>query len=163
MAGSTYQAIATTTLTSVQSSLTFSSLGSYTDILIECVGTGGISSNDSSILLQFNGDTGNNYSTTYVLGNGTTASSGRITSSSAIYSMRVNGTTNSTGTAHVMNYSNSTTYKTVFSRGNSPQYAIALAGTWRSTSAITSIKLLEQNGGNFQVGFTTTLYGIKAA
>jgi hypothetical protein len=162
-AGSTYTPIATTTVGSAVSSITFSSLGSYTDIVIVCNGTGGGSGNDSSILLQFNADTGSNYSTTYLLGDGSAAASGRIGPSTAVYSMRVNGTTNSTGIAHVQNYSNSTTYKTVISRGNTPQYAIALVGLWRSTAAITSIKLLEQNGGNFQTGFTATLYGIAAA
>lgn len=162
-AGSTYTSIATTTVGSAVSSITFSSLGSYTDIVIICNGTAGISSNDSSILLQFNADTGSNYSTNYLLGNGSSASAGLINPSTAIYSMRTNGTTNSTGIAHIMNYGNTTTFKTVISRGNSPQYAIGLVGVWRSTSAITSIKLLEQNGGNFQTGFTATLYGIAAA
>jgi hypothetical protein len=162
-AGSTYTPIATTTVGSAVSSITFSSLGSYTDIVIVCNGTGGSSGNDSSILLQFNNDTGSNYSTTYFLGNGSSPSSGLINPSTSIYSMRINGTTNSTGIAHVQNYANTTTYKTVISRGNSPQYAIELVGLWRSTSAITSIKLLEQNGGNFQSGFTATIYGIQAA
>ena len=162
-AGSTYTPIATTTVGSAVSSLTFSSLGSYTDIIIVCNGTGGISSNDSSILIQFNADTGSNYSSTYLLGNGSSSASGVISPATSIYSMRINGTTNSTGIAHIMNYGNSNTYKTVISRGNSPQYAIALVGLWRSTAAITSIKLLEQNGGNFQTGFTATLYGIAAA
>jgi hypothetical protein len=163
MATNTYVALDKVTVGSAVSSITFSSVNSgYTDLVIVCNGTGGISSNDASILIQLNGDTASNYSTTYLLGDGTSAASGRIGPSSAIYSMRINGTTNSTGIAHIQNYSNSTTYKTILSRGNSPQYAIALVGLWRSTAAITSITLTEQNAGNFQSGFTASLYGIKA-
>jgi hypothetical protein len=163
MATNTYVALDKVTVSSAVSSITFSSINSgYTDLVIVCNGTGGTSSNDASILIQLNGDSASNYSTTYLLGDGTSPASGRIGPSSAIYSMRINGTTNSTGIAHIQNYSNSTTYKTILSRGNSPQYAIALVGLWRSTAAITSITLKDQNAGNFQSGFTASLYGIKA-
>ena len=62
-AGSTYTPIATTTLSSAQSSVTFSSLGSYTDIILVYAGTG-TSTDTQGIRFQVNGDTGTNYSNT---------------------------------------------------------------------------------------------------
>ena len=61
------------------------------------------------------------------------------------------------------NYSNTTTYKTVLSRGNNASNLVeAFVGLWRSTSAITAIDIKTQSG-NFSIGSTFTLYGIKAA
>jgi hypothetical protein len=61
-----------------------------------------------------------------------------------------------------MNYSNSTTYKTVIGRGNlSSQLAIATVGLWRSSSAITSVTIIPENG-NIAVGSTFSVYGIAA-
>jgi len=65
---------------------------------------------------------------------------------------------------NVMNYSNSTTYKTCLSRNSAPDDAAeALVGLWRSTSAITSITFMNNAAANFATGSTLTLYGIAAA
>jgi len=62
-----------------------------------------------------------------------------------------------------MNYANSTTNKTVLSRGNNTgNHTIAYVGLWRSTAAITSM-LLGTTGSTWMAGSTFTLYGIKAA
>jgi len=63
-----------------------------------------------------------------------------------------------------MNYANTTTYKTSLTRGNIATVAtLATVGMWRSTSAITSIKI-ERDGSNLlAAGSTFTLYGIAAA
>ena len=66
----------------------------------------------------------------------------------------------------LMNYSNTTTYKTILSRTNAAANGVdATVGLWRSTSAITSIEIGKNSGmsGTFQIGSTFTLYGIKAA
>jgi hypothetical protein len=63
-----------------------------------------------------------------------------------------------------MNYSNTTTYKTIISRGDNPGFlVIALANLWRSTSAINIITMVSETGNNFVTGSTFTLYGITAA
>jgi hypothetical protein len=63
-----------------------------------------------------------------------------------------------------MNYANTTTYKTAISRGSeSVNGVMAIVVLWRKTpEAITSI-LLKPSTGNFDIGSTFTLYGIKAA
>jgi hypothetical protein len=66
-------------------------------------------------------------------------------------------------TVHFMNYSNTTTNKTVLGRSSAASgFVEAAVGLWRNTSAITSITATT-GGQSYQTGSTFTLYGIKAA
>lgn len=170
-AGTTYTPIATTTLGSATANITFSSIsGSYTDLVLIC--TGLATNNNDSITINFNSDTGTNYSLTNVYGNGSSVGSSRTTNSGNMifnWSTGWSNTDQNNAIVHLMNYSNTTTYKTIISRSNTP-VASSFAGTeasvnlWRSTAAITSIKITDANGGvNLPSGFTATLYGITAA
>jgi hypothetical protein len=166
-AGLTYEPIATTTLSSSQASVTFSSIsGSYTDLIIVS-NSGTTAGGDGAIYMRVgNGsvDTGNNYSFTYLQGNGTSAESGRANNRGEAIVMRTTGSLTANGSAHIMNYSNTTTYKTIISRGDNPGFlVIALANLWRSTSAINIITMVSETGNNFVTGSTFTLYGITAA
>lgn len=166
----TYTPIATTTLGSA-ATITFSSIpATYTDLKLVIVGGTTRATTSDTIRVQCNSDTGANYSSTYILGNGTAASSGRNSSSTNLFveGIRLVGTTyglNSMLTLDFMNYSNTTTYKTVIGRSNLPeQYGTTAAvGLWRSTSAISSIYLQGDTVANFAIGTMATLYGIKAA
>jgi len=72
-AGSTYSFIASQSPSGV-SSVTFNNIPQgYTDLVI--VVSGSCASNDTSIGLLFNGDTGSSYSRTNLQGNGSSASS----------------------------------------------------------------------------------------
>ena len=154
----TYEPIATTTLGSAAASYTFSSIPSaWTDLVIIVAGT---DSALAAIGLQFNSDTGSNYSRTTLSGDGSAASSDRQTSLTSS-NIGLIGTVQSNTIFSIMNYSNSTTYKTALARANvSDSLVRAAVGLWRNTAAITSIKLLSNS---FQTGTTLTLYGIKAA
>jgi len=162
-AGSTYSTIATTTLGSAQSSITFSSLGSYTDIrlILNIISP----SNSDTLQIRLNGDTGTNYSSTILGGNGTTAGSERRTSSNYIFvSNNYVNVVNGTAIFDFMNYGNSTTYKNVLMRsGNAGNSTVASVGLWRSTSAITSIELSIASSYTFGTGTTATIYGIASA
>lgn len=162
-AGNTYTPIATTTLSSAAPSYTFSSIsGSYTDLVLVAAVQNTANTGDE-VAFQVNGDTTTNYSRTRLYGNGTAAASGRATSVSK-GALGINSTTDfSVITAHFQNYSNSTTYKTVISRGSSSGFASMYASLWRSTSAITSITILPDSGTTFTTGTTLSLYGILAA
>ena len=155
----TYEKIATTTLGSAQPTITFSSItGTYTDLILITSGT----STSSTICIRFNNDTGSNYSDTYMYGDGSSAGSGRHTSATRIFGSSV-GTAVSTNVFQIQNYSNTTTYKSCLIRGSlTIAHSIAFVGLWRSTSAITRIDLFNNNSGNFDSGFTATIYGIKA-
>ena len=163
----TYEKIATNTLGSATSSVTFSSISSaYTDLVLIVSANGSVNPNYASI--QYNGDTSNKYSQTYLAGNGTTAVSARTSSARDIISLgytRVPTAANtfSTYIANIQNYANTTTYKTTLIRAEetSVNYVTSTVGLYQSTSAITSIKVLVDTG-NFSTGSTFTLYGIKA-
>jgi hypothetical protein len=166
-AGATYSTIATTTLSSSASSVTFSSIsGAYTDLVL--VFNGGITTADYVIRIRFNGDSGSNYSRTAIAGVSNQALSDRASNATGInvfagYSGIPANTLDTNGIAHIQNYSNSTTYKSVISRsGNANRSTEAQVGLWRSTSAITSI-VIDTILGNIYAGSTFSLYGIAAA
>jgi hypothetical protein len=158
-AGNTYVAIAEQTLGTAAASVTFSSIsGAYTDLVLVVTGT--MTGGPDSVVLQFNGDTGSNYSTTILSGNGSSASSLRVSTNNGglIESAQSNSI------IHIMNYANSTTYKTILGRGNATASLIRQGvGLWRNTAAITSIVVKQDSSGNFLTGSTFSLYGIAAA
>jgi hypothetical protein len=164
---STYEKIATTTLGSDTATITFSSItGAYTDLVISLVAGQSAALNDG-FQFRFNGDSGTNYSDIYTLGNGTNALSGKQTSSNSIRDFGDLGGTAITSQFifNFMNYSNTTTYKTVLTRFSSQQKGRTMAnvGLWRNTAAITSIVFSFTGSDLFKSGTTATIYGIKAA
>jgi hypothetical protein len=163
-AGSTYTPIATTTLGSTQQYITFSSLGSYTDIYA-VISAKNITGGWYWVKATFNSDTGSNYSNTVIQGDGSTASSYRYSNTAAVILGATNNTNNGTITASFQNYANTTTNKTVISRSSETvNGAFAMVGLWRNTAAITSIRFDVENGtSSFASGSTITLYGIASA
>ena len=163
---STYTPIATQTLGSDTATITFSSIPStYTDLILVAAANVTAGANTSAYM-QFNTDTGTNYSDTVIYGTGSAAVSARDTSVSQIWFGQIHGSTYGfpPQIAHIMNYSNTTTNKTVISRGGSTaQLTMASVGLWRANSAINSIKLFAESSRLFSTGSTFTLYGIKAA
>lgn len=161
---STYTPIATYTAPSAQSSYTFTTIPStYTDLVVVYNGT--VTATGKDIRWQFNGDTGSNYSYTNINGNGSTATSGRLANSAYIASYATVGTSANPATIlfNVMNYANTTTYKTALMRASDAGAELnAYVGLWRNTAAITSITVFP-NTDNFSTGSTFTLYGIQAA
>lgn len=163
----TYDKIATTTLGSDQATVTFSSITSaYTDLVVvaNCASTG---STGVSFFMQFNSDTGANYSCVDMRGNGTAANSSRYNNETGAYLASSIIVTNTVGNAfyvgNIMNYSNANTFKTMLSRN-----IIAASGTelvvntWRDTTAINSITF-RYTTGNVKTNSTITLYGILKA
>jgi hypothetical protein len=162
MPTSTYTPIATTNLGTSQSSVTFNSFSGYTDLVLVVNAT--TATAGQGINLQFNGDTGSNYSSTRLYGNGSSASSDRQSNGTFINFALGEFTAGQLIIANIQNYSNSTTYKSLLLRQNTAStYVGALAGLWRSTSAITSMTLTVSGFASFTAGSTFTLYGIKAA
>ena len=159
----TYEKIQSNTLGSAQATVTFSTIsGSYTDLVVIC--NFGASSSAEDFIIRFNSDTGSNYSFTNMRGNGTTTASDRGTSSIRIAAdlAGVSTTLQAIDIIQVMNYSNTTTYKTALIRANDAgKSAEATVGLWRNTAAITSITLA-MTSGNLLSGSSFTVYGIKA-
>lgn len=121
--------------------------------------------------VQFNGDTGSNYSTRRIYGTGSSASSD-IDGGSALISLNFGATgdglqanTFGNGVLYVSNYTGST-YKSIASdslgeANQIEEYMAFNAGRWNSSSAITSIKLIPQVGSLWKQYSTIYLYGIK--
>lgn len=164
---STYTPIATQTLGSAAATVTFSSIPStYTDLVM--ISSAAVASSSGDLLMTFNTDTGTNYSYTTVTGNGTTAISSRSSSRNNIPCDYNGWLTTTLGnhicTIHIMNYANTTTYKTALTRSNNAAIGTdANVGMWRATAAINQIVFINNAGSNFIVGSTFTLYGIKSA
>ena len=158
----TYNKIATNTLGSTASTVTFSSIpATYTDLIVVINATWN-TAGTSNLTFQANGDTASNYSATRILGTGSSA----VTARQGGTYMMVADIDNSLFTTiiNIQNYANATTYKTVLSRmGWAAGYTGAYVGLWRSTAAITSFVISKNQSGAFAVGSTFTLYGIKAA
>lgn len=167
----TYEPIATTTFASASSNYTFNSIPStYTDLILVISGKAAVNPG-YGVTLQLNSDTGTNYGFVYMYGTGSgAASSSKI---SQTYATLGYGTGVGTGSptiyiAHLQNYSNTTTYKTIITRANN--YDTTYGGTemsvscWRNTSAISTIKVDAAFGSmTLDTGTTITLYGITAA
>lgn len=156
----TYSLIDSITLGSNQSSLTFSNIPStFTDLVLVAnikKATGVI----SVLKVTLNSDTGSNYSYTRLIGNGTSASSDRTSNDTGGAGGYIT-TTQYNNIINFLDYSNTTTYKTFLVRTNNERVA-AFINLWRSTSAITSIKLEEVVTADISSGSTFKLYGIEA-
>jgi hypothetical protein len=163
---STYEKIATQTLGSATATVTFTSIsGAYTDLVLV---TDNIfnTSNLAAAYLRFNSDTGTNYSYQSMQGTGTVANAERGSNQNVMYVARSFGGDQTYNIISIMNYSNTTTNKSVLSRygsGGASSGVLAAVGLWRSTSAISTILMGIDGGYNFSSGATFTLYGILKA
>ena len=169
-AGSTYTPIATTTLAVDTATISFTSIAStYTDLVVVLSGRSTRATTDDTMLFRLNSDSGSNYSRTRLVGTGSAAASARDTNQTAMNFDVISAASNPSGEFspnifQIMNYANSSTYKTVLCRTNTAStYVTAQVGLWRSTAAITRIDLTLNTGPNFATGTTATLYGIAAA
>lgn len=154
----TYKPIATVTLGSSASDITFSSIpGTYTDLVLVFNGT---NSGAANLNIQVNSDTGTNYSFTAMYGTGSSYASNRGTSTTYLRAGYIT-TSQSGSVVQFQNYSSSAIYKTLLARqfvvGGDVESSTSL---WRNTAAITSIKVYPSSG-TFASGSTATIYGIE--
>lgn len=166
----TYEPIATTTLSSGTGTVTFSSIpNTYTDLVLvtSVIGTTG-----DYLRVRFgNGsiDSGSNYSTTVLAAsNGSGGPASYRYANNTVAYVIVEGLTNSSNPSinvmNIFNYSNTSTYKTFINRSahTSGTVTETSVSMWRSTSAIDTVRVF-QDTYNMAAGSTFTLYGIKAA
>lgn len=166
--------IATTTLSSAQSTITFSNIPqTYTHLQVRFLTKSSYSTGTSdSLLARFNGDTGNNYSMHYLRGDGSSASSGASTSYNYLWlgnqANSGSGTTSTfgVGVCDILDYRNTDKFKTIRSLqgydANGSGVAVFSSSNWRSTSAVTSIEFSWGTGPNFAQYTHVALYGVLA-
>jgi hypothetical protein len=160
----TYSLIASTTLGSDTASNTFSSIpATYTDLILVTT-TKNNSGGNRAMQMLLNSDTATNYSTTYLSGDGTSATSTRTTGTAYLDTLvTVPGADFTICTFHFQDYANATTYKTVLNRsGLGSTNVRAVVSLWRSTAAINSIKIQLGGADLYSTGSTFKLYGILA-
>ena len=162
----TYTALATVTLGSSASSVTFSNIpATYRDLIFVFAGTATASATSSRF--RMNGITGSNYSFVRAGGNGSTTFSSAPTDTyfPLVWSNSELSTTQSNAIVQIMDYSATDKHKTVLIRetNNNPSGpAVTMhAGRLDTTSAITSLTALV-SANNFATGSTFSLYGVIA-
>jgi hypothetical protein len=159
------EAIQTVTATTSVAYIEFTNIPqTYTDL---CVFLSNRStSSGSDVYITFN-TSGGTYSGTRLLGNGSSASSDRVTNGT----LRNNSSASTASTftnsyVYIPNYagSNKKSYSVDSVAENNGTAAVAQlsAGLWDQTSAITKITFTPDGGNNFAQYSTATLYGITA-
>jgi hypothetical protein len=161
---STYEPIATNTLVSAATTVTFSSIPStYTDLVLV---TNIKDASTYALLRVGNGsvDTGSNYSRTYLLSVGASGVSQRTANATSWY-LSAGASEYDYNVHNLQNYANTTTYKTSIERATtSADGTYTSANLWRSTSAINIISIISATGtASLAAGSIFTLYGIAAA
>ena len=168
-----YFSIATTTLSS-SNTIEFTSIPqTYTHLQIRGIARGAVvGTGFHQAYMQFNSDTGANYSTHYLSGDGASASSSATASSDFITIAAIPGTNNTASVfggfvLDILDYTNTNKYKTTRSLAgadaNGSGYAWFSSGNWRNTNAITSIRLYANTGSNVFAQYSSfALYGVKA-
>jgi hypothetical protein len=153
----TYTPLATVTLSSTTSSVTFSNIpATYRDLIFTYDGT---VSGGAFARIRFNSDGGFNYSNVQMYGSGTTATSSLPGNGDNIEFAEFQATHNS-AIVQIMDYSATDKHKTVLGRSNNASSNVqGKAGRWANTAAITSVQILATN---MLSGTTLSLYGIVA-
>ncbi len=122
--------------------------------------------------MRFNSDTGANYATHQISGDGSSASALAFTSQTSMYPSRVGATglaANIFGCIiiDILDYSSTAKYKTVRQLGGcdaNGSGALRFASClWMNTNAITSINLQAGSGTGLEQYSSFALYGIKGA
>jgi hypothetical protein len=167
---STYTLITSNVLASTATSVTFSAIpATYTDLVLRLSLRASADGGPENVQITFNGAT-STYSSTYVQGTGSAAASSRYTGQAIIqFPNVINGTAYTADTfgsveIYIPSYTASQN-KPLSGIGASENNATgafinATAALWSSTAAITSITI-DQSGGNYAIGSSFYLYGIK--
>lgn len=167
-----YESIATVTVGSGGSAnVEFTSIpATYTHLQIRGIVRTNRAATGDWLEITFNSDTAANYQDHYLAGNGTSASAGAQTTRNWINIDRWPGASSTASIFGVMvldilDYANTNKYKTVRNLSGNDQNGSGeihlSSGGWRSTSAITSIKLDVGAGTLFTQYSQFALYGIK--
>lgn len=168
-----YESIATVTVGSGgAASVEFTSIPStYTHLQIRAiVRTNYTGANSDGLKINFNNDTGNNYSWHQVGGNGSVAFAQAGSTTGTIYTPYI--ASNSTGSnifgasiIDILDYANTNKNKTLRNLtgidNNGNGLMMSGSGLWQNTNAITSIKFLQWDGTSFNQHSHFALYGIR--
>ena len=160
-----YRAIASTTLSSAQADVTFSSIPSgFRDLVL--IWNGRMVSSGDAVRIFVNSDVNSNYSSVWMTGTGSGngASSSESTAGFRVGGASVGLTTTGSDTIifQLMDYSVTDKHKSSLTRySGANTEVVALAGRWANTAAVTTLRIAGVVG-NFAAGSTFALYGVIA-
>jgi hypothetical protein len=165
--------ISAITLSASSASVEFNNIpGTYSHLQIRALIRGTASASAISANMQFNSDTGSNYSYHELYGSG--AGGGQVSAGATQTRFFLHGNApaatalaSSFGVAvmDILDYANTNKYKTTrclngMDVNGSGGYILLDSGNWRNTNAISSIQITP-NSGNFAQYSQFSLYGIK--
>lgn len=162
----TYTPLATITLSSAQSSVSFASIpNTFRDLIVVCNWAN--SGTASATRVQLNGDSAANYFGVWMTGTGSaTGSSAEASETSSRAGGSQVGPDNAFTNIMTLQFldANATdkhkTYLVRFGSGNRETHAVA--SRYASTARIQSIRIFDILGQTFQTGATFSLYGVAA-
>lgn len=154
----TYEPITSIQITSASSTIDIGSIPQiYKDLKIVLRGKGTGGTGNAS--LRFNGNSSSLYSRVRFLSSGGAPSTERMTSDNNLDFGDIGGF-EFLGLIHILDYSNTTTFKNIISRFNTEDYISMYAGVWQNTSAINSIQIIAPAA--MQSGTTVDIYGLSS-
>jgi hypothetical protein len=170
--GSDYELIESQILGSTATSITFSSLGTYSSVYKHLqirwvAGNTNATTDMDNVRVRFNGDSGSNYAHHRLWGtNNSVASFASASQSGALAGLVTRGSStifavNIVDILDAYSTTKNTTIRVFTGGHNTSQQIIGLnSGLWINTASVTSIELLNF-ADSFRVGSRFSLYGIK--
>jgi len=154
----TYTPLATTTLGTAASSITFGSIpGTYRDLILVVQAT---RNTQGRMNIRFNGDTGANYALT-----GINESTITGETSAQFRGVVVDTSVSFMAVSNIMDYSTTDKEKLMISKvdnaGTANSNGVSVH-RWANTSAITSVQVTTTDANTFSIGTTMALYGITS-
>jgi hypothetical protein len=164
----TYELISSTTLTASTNAVTFTSIPqTYTDLVMTCAYYE--VTNNGDCRLSFNGDTSTTHDSGFIYRNGTSGWSAFVNQSGEGWAMQnINDTALYPLLVEIFigDYATTSKFKTYLMTSGTGGGGWPLTqgqGTWRSTSAITSLSWRNTVSTNLATGSVISLYGIARA
>lgn len=160
-----YDSLATITVPSGgAASITFSGIpGTYKHLQIRAIGKGA-TAGGRQILFQFNGDTGSNYNSHHIYGDGASAVAQAKGTSTNGWVSYWDSSQFGVAVMDILDYANTNKNKTTRTLGgydaNGSGFVLLRSGLWMNTGAITSVSLFTDSG-NFTEHSQFALYGIN--
>ena len=167
--------IAYVNLSSPGINITFSNIPqTYQDLMLVAFArnTQAVTINGMNLYINTTSQSPNYWSQTTLTGNGSSVASTRGTTTTIEYGATLDmpGSTSTSGVYgsvvyHILNYTNTTTYKTVLGRNANDQNgsgSVQLAAAlFSQTAAVTTLQIGAGYGANYSAGTTFALYGVR--
>ena len=166
-----FESIATLLGTGSSATISFTSIpATYKHLQIRFIARVADTDVANNQFMQFNSDTGANYSWHLLEGDGAATSANGFASESKMLAGRISAATAAAGImgvgiVDILDYANTNKYKTIKTLSGQDRNGGGVArfdsGNWRNTAAITSIQFINSSTTNYTTDSQFALYGIK--